>query len=260
MGAAISVIPHTIDPSAKPIPLKLQAANGSTIETYGRKTLSLNIGIQRDYIYITQPFKATDSSDHQTQHHIRTSGPPAHSQPRRLVPHKLTYAKEHWHAVWLHLNLHAGQSKSTDPQCGFSNALRTVGSHEPENLIGYYGESLCHRDASMIQHHGIRIAACHVDILNQFVDITQSFKATDSGDHQTQHHIRTSGPPAHSQPRRLVPHKLTYAKEQFEQMLNDGIIWPSDSPYASLLHLVPKPGIKEFRICVNYIILAIMKK
>ena len=67
---------------------------------------------------------------------------------------------------------------------------------------------------------GIGIAACHgqdyVDILNQFVDITQPFKSTDSGVHQTQHHIKTSGPPAHSQPRRLAPHKLAYAKEQFE--------------------------------------------
>ena len=35
-------------------------------------------------------------------------------------------------------------------------------------------------------------------------------------------------------------------------MLNDGIIRPSDSPYASPLHLVPKPGDKEFQICVDY--------
>ena len=50
-GAAISVIPHTIDPSAKPTLLKLQAANGSTIDMYGGKTLTLNIGMRRDYTW-----------------------------------------------------------------------------------------------------------------------------------------------------------------------------------------------------------------
>ena len=47
--AAISVIPHTTDPSAKPTSLKLQAANGSTIDTYSGKTFTLNIGMRRDY-------------------------------------------------------------------------------------------------------------------------------------------------------------------------------------------------------------------
>ena len=35
-------------------------------------------------------------------------------------------------------------------------------------------------------------------------------------------------------------------------MLRDGIIRPSDSPYASPLHLVLKPGSTYFRICVDY--------
>ena len=203
-GAAISVIPHTIDPSAKPTPLKLQAANGSTIDTYGGKTLSLNIGMRRDYTWtftlanVKIPILGADFLAHYELS--------VHMNPRTLSD-TLT-------------NLHV---------------IGTPARHSTT---------------------GIGIAACHgqdyVDILNQFVDITQPFKSTDSGVHQTQHHIKTSGPPAHSQPRRLAPHKLAYAKEQFEQMLNDGIIRPSDSPYASPLHLVPKPGNKEFRICVDY--------
>ncbi|CAE1261848.1 unnamed protein product [Acanthosepion pharaonis] len=103
---------------------------------------------------------------------------------------------------------------------------------------------------------GISVATCHgreyLDLLTQFTDITLPLQVTASGDHQTQHHIRTRGPPAHSHPRRLAPHKLAYAKEQFDKMLSDGIIRPSDSPYASPLHLVPKPGGEEFRICVDY--------
>ena len=50
-GAAISVIPHTHEPSAKPTQFKLQAANGSTISTYGSKTVSLNLGMRRNFTW-----------------------------------------------------------------------------------------------------------------------------------------------------------------------------------------------------------------
>ena len=158
--------------------------------------------------------------------------------------------------MWLYLDLHTGQSKNTNPRCRLPGALRTVGSHEPKTLSDTMTNLHVIGTPARHSNTGIGIATCHcqdyVDILNQFVDITQPFKATDSGDHQTQHHIRTNGPPTHFQPRRLAPHKLSYAKEQFEKMLNDGIIRPSYSPYASSLHLVLKPGGKEFRIWVNY--------
>ena len=199
IGAAISVISHTTDPSAKPTSLKLQAANGSTIDTYGG-----NIGMRCDYIWtfiLTKVKIPILSADFLAHYQLSV-----HMNPRTLSD-TLT-------------NLHV---------------IGTPAGHSTM---------------------GIGIAACHgqdyVDILNQFVDITQPLKATDSSDHQTHHHIRTMRPPAHSKPRRLASHKLTYTKEQFEKMLNDGIIRPSDSPYASLLHLVSKPGGKEFRICVDY--------
>ncbi|CAE1260590.1 unnamed protein product [Acanthosepion pharaonis] len=77
----------------------------------------------------------------------------------------------------------------------------------------------------------------YVEILRRYKHLTQPIKPTDAGDHQTQHHIKTTGQPASSRPRRLPPHKLAYAKKAFEEMLADNIIRPSDSPYASPLHL-----------------------
>ncbi|CAE1255006.1 unnamed protein product [Acanthosepion pharaonis] len=50
-GAAISVIPPKEQQDRKATPYKLQAANGSTIETYGAKTLTLNIGMRRDFTW-----------------------------------------------------------------------------------------------------------------------------------------------------------------------------------------------------------------
>ncbi|CAE1236832.1 unnamed protein product [Acanthosepion pharaonis] len=48
-GAAISVIPPTNRSALKPTSFQLRAANGSTIETYGTKELTLNINLRRDF-------------------------------------------------------------------------------------------------------------------------------------------------------------------------------------------------------------------
>ncbi|CAE1271070.1 unnamed protein product [Acanthosepion pharaonis] len=53
----------------------------------------------------------------------------------------------------------------------------------------------------------------YVEILRWYKDLTQSIKPTDAGDHHTQHHIKTTGQPAYSRPRRLPLHKLGYAKK-----------------------------------------------
>ena len=108
-------------------------------------------------------------------------------------------------------------------------------------------------------HHNttaISVATYHcreyLDILNQYSDLLRPMKYTGSNTHQTKHYLRTSGQPAYFRPRRLPPHKLEFAKWEFDQMLRDGMIRPSDCPYASPLHLVPKLGSTDFRIYVDY--------
>ncbi|KAI5724876.1 hypothetical protein M8J77_008234 [Diaphorina citri] len=53
-------------------------------------------------------------------------------------------------------------------------------------------------------------------------------------------YIETKGPPCFSRPRRLPLDKLKAAKAEFQYMLQQGIVRPSKSPWASPLHLVPK--------------------
>ncbi|CAE1321593.1 unnamed protein product [Acanthosepion pharaonis] len=153
-GAAISVIPPKEQQDRKATPYKLQAANGSTIETYGAKTLTLNIGMRRDFLHGLSP-RQTHLSRHNTT--------------------------------------------------------------------------------------GISVTTCHgreyIEILNRYSDLIQPLAGTGPARHQTQHHIKTSGQPTFSHPRRLPPHKLEYAQKEFNNMLQDGFIRPSDSPYASPLHL-----------------------
>ena len=203
-GAALSIIPYTFEPSAKLALVKLRAANGSTIDTYGKKILSLNIGMRRDYTWtftlanVDTPILGADFL--------------AHFQ--------------------LAVNMNPRTLSDT------MTNIHIVGTPSQQQSTGI----------DVVTQHGQE----YMELLEQYADITQPNTRTDCGEHHVQHHIRTTGPPAFSRPRRLPPHKFEYAKEQFEKMISDGIIRPSDSPYASPLHLVPKPGGSDFRICVDY--------
>ncbi|BHF66332.1 hypothetical protein SprV_0200934800 [Sparganum proliferum] len=70
--------------------------------------------------------------------------------------------------------------------------------------------------------------------------------------HDVVHHIRTTGPPVFSRPRRLAPARLAAASAELEHMLQMGIIHQSESPWVSPLHMVPKAAIGDWRPCGDY--------
>lgn len=189
-GAAISVVPYQNDHTTKPTPFKLWAANGSAIDTYGERTLTLNTGMRRDFTWI------------------------------------FTVANVKIPILSVDFLVHYALAANMNP-------------------IQHNYESLCLRYTYTLKLHRNQ---CH----NMPWSCVLPLQANASGDHQSQQNVRTRGPPAHSHPRRLAQHKLAYAKEQFDKMLSDSIIRPSDSPCASPLHLIPKPGNKEYQICINY--------
>lgn len=69
--------------------------------------------------------------------------------------------------------------------------------------------------------------------------------------HRTEHVIETKGPPVTARARRLPPGKLAAAKLAFQAMLEAGEARPSTSPWASPLHVVPKPD-GTWRMCGDY--------
>ncbi|BHF66831.1 hypothetical protein SprV_0200985400 [Sparganum proliferum] len=96
------------------------------------------------------------------------------------------------------------------------------------------------------------IACPYRDLLLQHPNIIKPQFRIGEIQHDVVHHIRTSGPPVFARPRRLAPSRLQAAKAEFEHMLQLGIIRPSESPWASPLHMVPKATSDDWRPCGDY--------
>jgi len=79
-------------------------------------------------------------------------------------------------------------------------------------------------------------------LLSEFPSLTQPTFSAATTKHGVEHHINTKGPPVYARARRLNPDRLAVAKAEFANMERLGIIRRSDSPWASPLHIVPKPG------------------
>ncbi|KAK3760806.1 hypothetical protein RRG08_034108 [Elysia crispata] len=75
----------------------LQAANGTSIPTYGAQNVSLRFNentYEARLIIADVKRPLLDAVKHGVQHHVCTTGPPVHSRARRLAPDRLAVAKK----------------------------------------------------------------------------------------------------------------------------------------------------------------------
>ena len=86
-----------------------------------------------------------------------------------------------------------------------------------------------------------KLAPDVTSLLDEFPDAWKNRLPGQLPKHHIQHVIETDGQPLYACPRGLDQVKLAAAKKEFEKMEAAGIIRHSDSPWASPLHMVPKP-------------------
>ena len=89
-------------------------------------------------------------------------------------------------------------------------------------------------------------------LLGEFPAVTQPGNMEHVIKHDITHHIATTGPPTSSRTRRLAPERLQIARNEFEHMLQLGIIRPSSSSWSSPLHMVPKKTPGDWWPCGDY--------
>ena len=203
-GSEVSILPpSTADRRRPPDKLALMAVNNTPIATYGKRSLTLNLGLRRSlpWIFIIadvqKPIIGADF--------LRHFGLLVDMKQRRLID-----AATHFHIQGI-----LSTDSSPSPSISTLTTPTTVycQSSQPSHKSTHQIAPIMH-------------------------DVT--------------HHIETTGPPVSARPRRLAPECLCAAKQEFDHMLQLGVIRPSSSAWSSPLHMVSKKTAGDWRPCGDY--------
>nr|VZI45164.1 unnamed protein product [Spirometra erinaceieuropaei] len=223
-GAQLSVIPPTPADRRCPNPgLFLQAVSTSPITTFGTCSLSLDIGLRRLFPWV---FVVADI-------------------PCAILGADFLAAFD--------LLVDCRQSRLHD---------KTTNLTVREPLVWHSVESLLEVDEGyvdrvpVVESSGPALQRLQQNpfrqLLAKYPGLTRPTFNVSIPPHDVVYHIRTTGPPVFSRPRRLAPTRLAAAKAEFEHMLQMGIIRQSESPWATPLHMVPKAATGDWRPCGDY--------
>ena len=92
----------------------------------------------------------------------------------------------------------------------------------------------------------------YLRLLSEFPALTQPCASDRPVKHSIRHHITTTGAPVSARTRRLAPERLRIARQEFDHMLELGIVRHSSSSWSSPLHMVPKRTPGDWRPCGDF--------
>lgn len=96
----------------------------------------------------------------------------------------------------------------------------------------------CRRTHPAITH--VSQATSFNALLKQYPRLIDASTTSTVDDPGVFHTIITSSLPCYAKPSRMPPERLKATKKEFDTMVAQGIARPSDSPWSSPLHMVPK--------------------
>ena len=95
----------------------------------------------------------------------------------------------------------------------------------------------------------------YIQLLQNYPELTSPPNYRKPVKHKIVHHLPTKGRPPNIKTRRVSPENYKKIKQQIEDMLESGLIVPSNSEFGSPLHVVPKANTSELRLVGDYKIL-----
>lgn len=200
-GSVISTIPVGIKRMRlRPTDLKLHAANGTNINTYGQKVLTLHFGFRRAF---TWTFMIVD---------VRTA------------------------IIGADLLTHYGLVVDLKNRC-IRDSVTTSTSTCDIRTAHIYGISAVAESCVVCEATGRAYADLLSQYSHIAVPRTAPEGSPTAA---VAHHIETSGPPICERPCRLSGEKLSAVRQDFDLLLYYGVIRPSSSQWASPLHMVRK--------------------